>query len=195
MPFSNLKRLLIISVLAASLPALAGAEEKKEGGAEGGAAKEGPEPEGSKEQKEYYEKTAKMNTLANRIEETEKKFQETVRAKADAKSTEEKQKCIKEMVELANQRNKDVDAYNKVKAELTYRYPYQGEKLNRHYQTQSHRTAEELENAGGLDDQLTRTKKIVEKKFAPFMEDEKPAAQPKIAKPAEEKPARLRLEK
>jgi hypothetical protein len=180
-----------MTVVLAAVPAGAsggGGEEKKEG--ESAVA---PMP---KDQKEFYEKSAKLTTLTNRIVEHEKQFQELVRKKNEAKSTEEKQALIKQMVELTNTRNKDVDSYNKVKADLTYRYPNQGEILDRRYHTQSKRSMEELEGVAGLDELLTRTKKVVEKKFAPFMPEEQAQTKPKVAQPAaEEKPKRLRLEK
>jgi hypothetical protein len=146
-------------------------------------------------EREYNEKSAKLNTLGSRIEETEKKFAEVVRRKAETRRPEEKQAAIKELVELADQRNKDVEAYNRLKAELTYRFPDQGRQLERRYQTQNKRSVEEMEGAAGLDDLLTRTKKIIEKKYAPFMEDaDKKTPTAKIT-PPEDKPVRLKLEK
>jgi hypothetical protein len=138
-----------------------------------------------------------MNSLVNKLAEYEKQFNELVHRKNEAKTAPEKQAVIHEMVELADQRNKDVDQYNKLKSELELRYPNQGEHLNRRYQTQTKRTVEEMEGVAGLDELLTRTKKVVEKKFAPFMVDEpKPESKKKAAHaPLEEEPKRLRLEK
>ena len=149
-----------------------------------------------KEQKEFYDKSSKLTTLTNRIAEHEKQFQELVRKKNETSSTTEKQDIIRQMVELTTTRNKDVDSYNKVRSELTYRYPTQGEALQRRYQTQNKRSVEELESVAGLDELLTRTKKVVEKKFAPFKPEEDEAkVKSKIAQPQEEAPKRLRLEK
>lgn len=170
--------------------------------ASGGGGDEGEKKEGEsaapmpKDQKEFVEKSSKLTSLTNRIAESEKQFHELVRRKAEAKTPEQKQAIIQQMNELTAARNKDVESYNKVKSDLTLRYPNQGEQLNRRYQTQSKRSVEELEGAAGLDELLTRTKKVVERKFAPFMEDEvKKETKPKVAQPQEEKPQRLRLEK
>lgn len=153
-------------------------------------------PEMSKDQREYNEKTAKLSSLKLRIEEGEKHFHELVRSKAEAKLKSEKQTFIRQMTEVATQRNKDVEAYNKLKSEVTYRYPYQGEILNRRYETQKPRSVEELESAGGLDDLLTRTGQLIRQRYAPFLETEdKPAVKPSVAQPAQEKPKRLRLER
>lgn len=150
-----------------------------------------------KEQKEFFEKTQRLNSLTTRLEEAEKQFGELVRRKSTEKNNEEKAHIIKQMNEVTKDRNKAVDEYNKVKSELTLRYPNQGEHLNRRYLTQTKKTVEELEGAAGLDELLTRTKKIVEKKFAPFAaaEDTKTKPKAKLAEPEGEKAPRLRLEK
>ncbi|MGE0526684.1 MAG: hypothetical protein AB7G93_12360 [Bdellovibrionales bacterium] len=151
----------------------------------------------SKEQKEFMEKSAKLTTLSNRIADADRQFLEYVRQKEAAKTSEEKQNLIQVMVELNVQRNKDVDAHNKLKADLTYRYPKQGQALNRRYHTQSKKSIEELEGVAGLDELLTSTRKIIQKKFAPFMaeEDKEKIQAPRVAEPAGEPPKRLRLEK
>ncbi len=186
MRFSKLKSLTLILALSVMQPALA----EEAAPAEGTAA---PMP---KNEKEFLDKTAKLNTLTGRIVESEKRFNEIVHHKNETKDTAEKQKYIQEMLEVSKQRNKDVEEYNKVKMDLTLRYPSQGERLSRRYQTQSKRSVEELEGVAGLDELLTRTKKMVEKKFAPFADketkDDKKAAR---AAPADEAPKRLKLEK
>lgn len=189
MPFSKRKPfVLMMTLLALGSPAFA-----NEGGGEGGK----PAAPVNKEEKAFNEKTAKLNSLGNRIAEGEKRFAELVREKDAAKDSEEKQKIIAQMLEVTKQRNKDADEYNKVKMELKLRYPSQGEHLERRYQTQSKRTLEELEGVAGLDELLTRVKKVVEKKFASFEdEDKEEKVEKKRAKPAPaEEPKRLRLQK
>lgn len=183
-------RFIKLSLLIMLCAAVARAEEKAEPEAGGAAA---PMP---RDQREFVEKSSKLTTLANRIESSERQFNELVRAKAEAHSAEEKQRLIKEMVELTKERNKDVDQFNKLKSELAYRYPNQGEHLNRRYQTQTKRSIEELEGVAGLDELLTRTKKVIERKYAPFEEkSEKTVAAPVKPTAHEEEPKKLRLEK
>ena len=163
------------------------------GGGEGASA--APIP---KDQKEFTEKNSKMNTLINKISEAEKHFKELVHHKNEAKTTAAKQTIIHEMVAVTNQRNKDVDEYNKLRSDLDLRYPNQGQRLDRNYKTQMKRSVEELEGVAGLDELLTRTKKMVEKKFAPFMQEEAKARQGKrqlANEPRGDEPKRLRLEK
>lgn len=150
-----------------------------------------------KDQKEFFEKTQRLNSLNTRIEEAEKQFRELVQKKSVEKDLAEKEHIIKQMNDVTKDRNKAADEYNKVKTELTLRYPNQGEHLNRHYQTQTKKSVEELEGAAGLDELLTRTKKVIDKKFAPFADPDEPKAAPKakVAQPEGEKPQRLKLEK
>jgi len=181
------------------LTASAIAFANEHGGGGGGGEEAGPAaPKIPKDQKEFTEKNAKLNSLISRITEAEKQFNELVHHKNAAKTTAEKQTIIHEMVAVTDQRNKDVETYNKLKSDLELRYPNQGEHLNRRYQTQTKRTVEELEGVAGLDELLTRTKKIVEKKFAPFMENEPKAEGKKnLAHDpgAGDEPKRLKLEK
>lgn len=183
------RKILLIALIL--LAGVVHAEEEGGGEADGKKAADVP-----KEQKEFTEKSSKLQSLSSRIEEAEKKFTALVHEKAEAKTPEEKQAIIKEMVELTNQRNKDVENFNRIKADVELRYPNHGEALNRRYQTQSKRSVEELEGAAGLDEKLTHAKKVIDKKYAPFMEDEKAKTpnKPVAAKPEEEK-KRLRLEK
>ncbi len=66
-------------------------------GGEGEGAAAGGQPM-SKDQKEYVEKSSKLNTLINRINESEKQFKELVHHKNEAKTTAAKQTIIHEML-------------------------------------------------------------------------------------------------
>src|ERR1019366_9768572 len=85
------------------------AEEK--GGGE--AKTDGTQPL-DKNQKEFFKKTQRLNSLTTRIEEAERQFQELVRRKSTEKNSEEVQRIIKQMNEVTKDRNKSVDEYNQV---------------------------------------------------------------------------------
>jgi uncharacterized protein (DUF2267 family) len=148
-----------------------------------------------KEQKEFFEKTQRLNSLTTRIEEDEKQFLELVRRKSGEKNADEKERIIKQMNEVSKDRNKSADEYNSVKSDLALHYPNSGEHLSRRYQTQTKKSVEELEGAAGLDELLTRTKKVIERKFAPFNDPEDEKTKVKAAQTDEDKPKPLRLEK
>lgn len=170
------------------------------GGGEAPAAEkpaEGAAPQITKEQKEFLEKSSKLTSLGNRLEEHDKQFAEAVRLKAAAKTPEAKQQIIATMNEIIAARNKDVDQFNKLKTELKLRFPKRGEQLDRRYQTQTKRSIEEAEAAAGLDELLTKTKKSIDQKYAPFMteEEKEQIARPKVKAQEQEETKRLRLEK
>lgn len=194
MRFSKLRELTLIFAISVIPAYLAFAAEHGGGGGES----EGGKPAAvvSKDEKEFVEKTAKLNSLTNKIIETEKHFNELVHEKELAKDSVEKQKIIAQMLEVAKERNKAAEDYNKVKSDLKLRYPNQGEHLERRYHTQTKRSVEELEGVAGLDELLTRVKKVVEKKFA-ANEDKEEKLEKKTVKhhAEEEKPKKLRLEK
>lgn len=218
MPFNKFKFIAAMILASSSISAFAAEHGAKP--AEGAAAPaEGGTPgiePASKEQRQYTEKSAKLKTLATRISDSEKEFQTLVEEKEHIKNNpEEIQRILSKMVEVAATRNKAVDDYNKLKADLDYRYPGEGQSGQRQYQTQTKKSVEELEGVAGLDELLTRTKKVVEKKFVVFADEEaaraeeekkkkKPKAQRALPSPIpeavpppapEEKSERLRLEK
>ena len=189
MRFTKLSLLALICVTG---PAFA----NEHGG--GGAAAPAPVP---RDQKEYLEKTIKLSSLASKLEESEKQFAEVVHEKNEAATPEAKLPYLKEMVEIAKQRNTNVHEYNKVKTDLALRYPNQGEHLNRHFRRHDAHSAEELEHeiAAGpsLDELLIETKRMIDQKYAPFNppradDARRPAA---VTAPAPPKPPRLRLER
>lgn len=173
----------------------------KEGGE---APAEGEEGKGAvtntlpKDEKEYIEKSGKLTTLGNRIIEHEKHFNEVVHEKSVAKTPAEKKMFIGILNTIAKDRDKDVEAYNKLKTEVKLRYPKAGVAIDRRYSTHQKKSVEELEGVAGLDELLSRTKKVIDKKYAPFLaEEEKRNNQlPTVMKTEEDdKPKRLRLEK
>lgn len=188
-------RLLSLSLIFFCAVAVAN-EEKAE--APPAAAEGAPTGALPKDQKEYIEKTGKMNTLTNRIAEYEKQFHEVVQHKAAAKNQADKAKYIEELNRIAKERNKDVETFNRLKMDVKLRYPNQGVALERRYSTFQKKSVEELEGAAGLDEMLTRVKKVIDQKYAPFLieEEERNKKQPTVVKSIEEeKPKRLRLEK
>jgi hypothetical protein len=196
MRFLKLNALILSSLLLIGLRSIAN-EKPAEGEAEGG--KE-PGPTISRDQREYQEKSSRLNTLLSRIEESEKQFAEAVEHKNEEKNPEEKQRLIKRLVEITKERNKSVEDYNKLKTDLDLRYPNRGERSNKRYEVQSKKSVEEMEGVEGLDELLTHTAKLVKKKFASFdsPEDNKkrvPAKAHATGESEDGKPKKLKLEK
>lgn len=186
--------IVMLMFLFAGMQALANEKPAEVEGGEG----KGAEPTVSRDQKEFQEKTSKLNTLLSRIEESEKQFGEVVEHKNEARNPEEKQSLIKRLVDITKERNNAVEEYNKLKTEVDLRYPNRGERSNKRYEVQSKKSVEELEGGEGLDELLTRAAKMVKKKYASFEppEDKKRVPSSVLSRPQEEgKPKKLRLEK
>lgn len=139
---------------------------------------------------EYTVKTTKLNMLEGRIEETSRQYDSLVKEKAREKDQNRVQELLRQMVDLDKQRNKDRIEFAQVKQELLYKYPAMTEQLNRDYSIKE--KDPDQEGAGGLDELLTRTKKVIQRKFAPFTKDDEEL---KAKTPPPEKPKRLVLEK
>jgi hypothetical protein len=104
-------------------------------GAEGGEGKAAAPP---RDQKEFAEKSVKLSGLASKLEEARKRFAEVVKEKEEARTAAEKVPYLKEMVEIAKQRDKDQLEYDKLKSEIAQRYPNQGAHVNRHIEKPEH---------------------------------------------------------
>lgn len=185
---------LIVALFVSSTP-FAWANEGGEGG-EGGAKK--VEKKEVTPAAEYVEKTTKLNTVQVRVFDAQKDFEKLVEEKEHEKDQKKKDEIIKEMVEVSNRRNKDVDDYNRLRQELLYQYPAKTSELNRLYEVQQKKNLEEMQSSADIDDLLTRVKRVIEKKFAPFNpENDKPKPEVKASAtaPKSDEPAKLRLEK
>lgn len=192
---------ILVAMLIFSTSALA---EGAEGGGEAAKPGAAPEKKERSQSAEFVEKTTKLNTIQSRIEDAQKEFDKLVEEKEKEKEQKKKDDIIKELVEISKKRNKDVEDYNRMKQELLYQYPAKNAELNRMYQTEEKKDVDELESTADIDDLLTRIKKVIQKKFAPFdPENDKPKPSTKDSKAANgkstgadgEATAKLRLEK
>ena len=177
---------------------LRASEKKAEGGGGGGGEHGAPqEAKLPKDQKEFEDKTSKLNYMSSLIEEANKEFEHLVHQKEHAKTQDEKQEVIREMVDLVNRRNKNIEIYNKLRTELDLRYPNKGQRLNRRYQPRAKQSVDEMESARGLEQLLTHTKMQVDKKYESFNPQKSDEEQKALKAHAQEapEPHRLRLEK
>jgi hypothetical protein len=200
-----------IIVLLMALQAVVAFAEESESKDEKTAGK--PDP-AAKVRREYQEKAARFNFLEGRISGLEKEVMHLAIKKNAEKDPKVQKEIMDQMVALVEDRNKAAEQYNSLKTDLAYRFPSQGEALDRSYRTQSKKSVEEIEGSIGLDELLTRTKKMVDKKYAPFIpakqvnvpaasstvtvEDQHNGRNQKAAvqeTSEEEKPKKLRLER
>ena len=117
---------------------------------------------------EFTQKTMKLNTIGTRLLDSQSDFDHLVWRKEHTTDQKEIESILKEMVDITNQRNKDVEEHNKLGQDLLYRYPSKNTEINRLYQMEQKRDIDEMQSAADLDDMLTRVKRVIERKFAPF---------------------------
>lgn len=187
---TSLKHILLIGVTLASFTAIAG----EEGGEAAPAAKEKEKKEKPTAAMEYVKVQTKLNTIESRVTDAENDFRKLVEKKENTKDQKQVEEILKEMVEVTKQRNKDAEELRRVQTDFLYRYPSKSVELNRLYQIEEKKTVEEMTSGADLDEMLTRIKKVIERKFAPF--NPEPEKKTVTAKPEEEEPKpKLRLEK
>lgn len=166
----------------------------EEGGGEGAAPAAKEKKEKPTAAAEFQQKVTKLNTIETRMEDAQTEFDHLVSDKEHTTDQKQVEAILKQMVEVNKQRNKDAEEYNAIKQELAYRYPSKAAELNRLYQLQQKRSMDEMQSGADLDDMLTRIKKVIERKFAPF-NPEKDKVVTAVPTEAPEEPKKLRLEK
>ena len=177
------------------------AEEHEEGGEE----KAGVEVKGA--DREWAQRKTKLNIYEAKIKDYTKEIQRFIYFKnTNTAAIDEKGKPINVLQAIAETHRKLKEAtegYNKEKEELKYRFPEEGMVIERRYVPMRFQSVEQIEKEMGLDGELTRTKKKIDKKYLTFMGDEdiKPIPQKlkgpeptlKEIKHGEETPPRLKL--
>ena len=166
-----LKNVLFVYALALAfaLPAAFAVEEGGAGGAAApeaaGAPKEGPDS------REYREKNAKIIGLEAQITDLNSQIEKLVEHKRREKNSEKVREMMGELVTLSNDRNKAVAEHRELKKYLIYRYPNLGKTLHQKYGVHEEASVEQLEKSHGLDELLTETKNLIDKKYAPLIKD------------------------
>ncbi|NCN95210.1 MAG: hypothetical protein GW917_00640 [Bdellovibrionales bacterium] len=163
-----LKKVLVVHALALTfgLPAAFASEDGAAAAPEAsGASKEGPDS------REYREKNAKIIGLEAQIADLNSQIEKLVERKRREKNSEKVREMMGELVTLSNDRNKAVVEHRELKKYLIYRYPNLGKALHQKYGVHQEASVEQLEKSHGLDELLTETKNLIDKKYAPLLKD------------------------
>lgn len=143
----------------------AGAAAPAEAGAEAGAPKAGPEV------REYREKNAKLLGLEAQIADLNSQLEKLVEHKRREKNPETVRELMGELVTLSEDRNKAVLDHRELKKYLIYRFPNLGKALHQKYGVHEEASVEQLEKSHGLDELLTETKLLIDRKYAPLLKN------------------------
>ena len=138
--------------------------------------------------KAFQDRVQKMNKLDERIKGYEESFRKLVIKKRQSSSSEEKLKAIDEMKQVYAAYEKDMDELENVRKDLKYRFPSEGQDIQRSYSRIEKKSPEELEKTVDLGTTLTTTKLAVDDKYKSFMP-------PKPVKPRKEKQNFIRFKK
>ncbi len=195
--------LMIVATLSLSLAqrsvaeeekkAEAKAEEKSEGKGEAKAEGKGEaKAEGKGESRndgsdrEWAKRTTRLNVLEARIKELNKNIGLYIKAKnggypmLDEKGN--KIDVIPKIAESHKELLKTNEDYLHAKSELKYRFPEEGAFIERKYVPLRVQTIEQIEKEVGINGDLTRTKKLIDKKYETFV-GPKPVEAPKQYSP------------
>lgn len=150
----------------------------------------------SKDQREYREKSVKLQGLEARVEDLNTQLSHLVELKKREKNPEKVREQMDELVKLTQERNKLAAEHRVLKQELIYKFPNLGESIHRQYGTHEATSVDQLEKAGGLQQLLDETKALIERKYAPVLEKYEEAGKEEIPTPPpqkkkEERPLRL----
>ncbi len=161
-------------------------------------AKKGEDIDGSssKEAIAYNKKEARMNTLRSRIDEANRSFNELVERKNKSHDRAEQQSIAEDLVRIEKERKEWMRELTEISQELSYKHPSKGRPIDKKFTQDPARKVAPKQDAqdAGLDERLTETKRLVDKKYAPLIPKEEQEAE--LTVPAAAKPSKkLRLEK
>jgi len=148
---------------------------------------------------EYMKKSNELRSLETKLKDAEARVKANLAAKAKATTPAAQHEAMDGMIKAHNELKKLTTDYNKVRAELKYKFPGKGDEIEGHYKPHEMKSIEEIDRSISLDAQLTKTKRVMEKKLAPIAGHPETVTQP-AAKPIDsnhepEEPPPLRLER
>lgn len=136
------------------------------------AAEEGGEAtavEYSPGEKEYREKSQKLNSLESKIGELEATFQALVKANSETTDKNKRLDLVEKMKTVKQEHDETVDKYTDLRDEIRFKFPDKGKTIMRRYAPMQKKTMQQLEKRSTLDEDLTKAKKAAEKAYRPFI--------------------------
>ncbi len=142
---------------------------------------------------------SKMNLREDRIKQLRQELRQVIIEKKKTRSVRVKKAAIKQIVQIHERLKTTIKEYNTYLRSVKYRFPEKGDTTSRQYLPMRVDTLEDIEDGVGVDIDLTRVRKKMEKKYAPFVPKKqalkykaKIIEQERTSKP---KKKRIRLEK
>lgn len=178
---------------------------RAETGEKEGAAESTPKVGGGAD-REWAKRSSKINVYETQIKEATRRLQDLIRAKNEKRHAVDEKGNPVDLLQEITATHKELLAavknYNTEKAELHYRFPERGALIERRYVPFREQSVEQIEKEMGLDGELTKIKKKIDKKYSTFTEESTTEAPPKVqpraptvkkTKDEDEAPKRLKL--
>lgn len=133
--------------------------------------------------REWAMRITRLNKLEARIKADKVDLQAAVKAKDSGQSfildsNGKKMKVLPQIIHAYKDLMKSMNEYNHQKEILKYRYPEEGAVIDRHYVLMHKKSLHDYETQSGLDLELSRIKKKIDHKYAPFTKHKiKPTAE------------------
>ena len=120
-------------------------------------------------EEDYRKQSSIRNIAGDQIKKLKSEIKSLIVRKKQTKQKSQQNKIINKMVVLHEDLKKQTKIYNKQTQVLKYNFPARGERGKRKYLPMRVDTLDEIEQGVGIDSDLTRIRKKVEGKYAPFV--------------------------
>lgn len=120
-------------------------------------------------EKEYREKSQKLNSLESKIGELEATFQALVKANSETTDKNKRLDLVEKMKAVKQEHDETVDKYTDLRDEVRFKFPDKGKTIMRRYAPMQKKSMQQLEKRSTLDGDLTKAKKAAEKAYRPFI--------------------------
>ena len=156
-----------------------------------------------REEDDWTKQANFLSSKEGKVNEFRVKIESLIKQKRKVTTDDEEKEIVKELILAHADFSKAVNDYNSLYNKLKYRFPDKsGKPQKRKYLPMRLHSLEQIENEMGIDADLTRIRKKINKKYAPYLEDELRAKQEsgplfykgQLNKQVEEE-QRIRLEK
>ncbi len=128
---------------------------------------------------EYFKKSKKANEHMARMGVLEKELRGLIAQKSTLTSRMEIDDVHQKIVSTFRELRREEVLFKKVKSELEYKYPAQGEELNEKYKALRLEAVEQEAKESGIDLQLSQLRDQVGRAYEPLSKEENPLLKPK----------------
>ncbi len=124
---------------------------------------------------EYQRLMGQLSSLESRVEEATERLQDLVNKKNASRSPKEREVLIEQMVEEHQQTREQVAEYNRLRNEIRFRFPAQGQEIDLLFGPRRPPSMEELEQSSSLDARLDRVQETFLRHYGSVLREQEEA--------------------